>query len=425
MVTTANSPARPKILVIGGAYAGLATVVNIFNLLDGNKQKEGPIPIDNIIPPKIQPEVVLLDERDGFLHSMGTPLAHVVSGHTSKMWIPFSDAKILKNRPNFASIRGTASSIDMTNKVAFYNPTVAGEPTKLEKKINYDYLVVATGTKRDWPILPSALEKKGWISESENYIQKLKEAGRVAVIGGGGVGVEFAAEIKAAYPEKTVTLIHSRNKLMSAEKLPDEFKDETLNVIEKSGVEVLLEKRVIKEETGEAGTSKLVLSDGTKVVADLVIYSSAGRKLATDFLPKQVIHADGGINVQPSMQFSASRPNAATHFAVGDVVKWTGIRRVGSALIMAQTVATNILKMITEAENAETSNTTQSTPNLVQLPDFPHHMTLAIGNEAVGYAPHIGLVSGREMMAQAYGESLGLKTITEYFDFDTNENAGL
>jgi len=45
----------------------------------------------------------------------------------------------------------------------------------------------------------------------------------VVVIGGGAVGVEIATELKVVMPDLKVTLVHSRNRLLSSEPLPDEF----------------------------------------------------------------------------------------------------------------------------------------------------------------------------------------------------------
>lgn len=42
-----------------------------------------------------------------------------------------------------------------------------------------------------------------------NVARAIAKAGSIAIIGGGAVGVEMAGEVKAAYPGKTVTLVHS------------------------------------------------------------------------------------------------------------------------------------------------------------------------------------------------------------------------
>lgn len=46
------------------------------------------------------------------------------------------------------------------------------------------------------------------------------------------------------------------------------------------------------------------------------------------------------------LQFPSSVVNAELHYAVGDAVSWSGIKRVGNAFIMGQFVATNLLMQI-------------------------------------------------------------------------------
>ena len=50
----------------------------------------------------------------------------------------------------------------------------------------------------------------------------------------------MAAETKLVYPNTKVTLVHSREKLLSAEPLPDDFKDKTLALLRKGGVEAVM-----------------------------------------------------------------------------------------------------------------------------------------------------------------------------------------
>jgi NADH dehydrogenase FAD-containing subunit len=54
----------------------------------------------------------------------------------------------------------------------------------------------------------------------------------------------MASELKLIRPTKTVKLIQSRDKLLSSEPLPDDFKDQTLSLLEEAGVEVTLNHRV-------------------------------------------------------------------------------------------------------------------------------------------------------------------------------------
>jgi NADH dehydrogenase FAD-containing subunit len=48
----------------------------------------------------------------------------------------------------------------------------------------------------------------------QGYQSQLRRARHVTIVGGGAVGVQMALDLKELYPEKGVTLIHSRGALM-------------------------------------------------------------------------------------------------------------------------------------------------------------------------------------------------------------------
>jgi hypothetical protein len=60
----------------------------------------------------------------------------------------------------------------------------------------------------------------------------------------GAVGIEIAAELKMLRPQSNVTLIHSRQTLLSSEPLPKEFSAKTLELLKESKVELVLGARV-------------------------------------------------------------------------------------------------------------------------------------------------------------------------------------
>lgn len=64
---------------------------------------------------------------------------------------------------------------------------------------------------------------------------QVKDAQRIAVIGGGATGTELAVEIAVVYPDKEVTLIHSGEMLISKE-LTAKFHRKMRAVIDKFGV---------------------------------------------------------------------------------------------------------------------------------------------------------------------------------------------
>lgn len=58
----------------------------------------------------------------------------------------------------------------------------------------------------------------------EQRAETLKQAPRVVVVGGGALGIQFASDLKFVYPEKEVTLLHSRERMMPI--YPQELHDE-------------------------------------------------------------------------------------------------------------------------------------------------------------------------------------------------------
>jgi hypothetical protein len=124
----------------------------------------------------------------------------------------------------------------------------------------------------------------------------------------GAVGIEMAAELKTVSPDLDVILIHSRDKLLSAEPLPDELKDKTLDLLHESGVKVVLGHRVVKKtkvvpSTGKSAW-KLQLSDGTSMIAGHVI-SAISRSIPTSsYLPSTVLDNDGLVKIHDTYEFS-------------------------------------------------------------------------------------------------------------------------
>lgn len=111
----------------------------------------------------------------------------------------------------------------------------------------------------------------------------------------------MATEIKMVSPDLEVTLIHSREKLLSAEPLPDEFKDKTLDLVRESGVKVILGHRVLDTTKVTSGpgkfTWKLKLSDGTSMTAGHVI-SAISRPIPTSsYLPSAALDNEGQVEI--------------------------------------------------------------------------------------------------------------------------------
>lgn len=114
----------------------------------------------------------------------------------------------------------------------------------------------------------------------------------------------MAAEIKLIMPTQRVTLIHSREKLLSSEPLPDDFKERSRIALEETGVEVIMGQRVLEtiRSTTEDGFpySELRLSSGATIVAGQVIYAMSKSIPSTAYMPPASLDDGQYVQVTPS-----------------------------------------------------------------------------------------------------------------------------
>lgn len=114
----------------------------------------------------------------------------------------------------------------------------------------------------------------------------------------------MAAELKLVMPTQKVTLIHSREKILSSEPLPDSFKDESLLVLRETGVNVILGHRVVDQtpvNTDDGSPlTKLTLADGTQILAGHVISAISRSTSSASYLPEGTLDNDGFVKISPS-----------------------------------------------------------------------------------------------------------------------------
>lgn len=127
------------------------------------------------------------------------------------------------------------------------------------------------------------------------------------------------------HPSVVVTLIHSRDQLLSAEPLPEPFKTETIALLREIGVEVITSKRVLDIKpcnTPESTKTTLVLSDGSEMCVSHVIKAVSKPSPTTGYLPSKALNAEGEVPVLETLQFPDTVSNSAVHFAIGDIAAW-------------------------------------------------------------------------------------------------------
>lgn len=322
--------------------------------------------------------------------------------YAEKNWVEYKNVTILQ-RPDVQFVHGSVTKVDPATKTA----TIRESSDQHERTETYDFFISATGLRRVWPVVPSALTKKAYLIEMNRHIDAVTSSSDpVLVVGGGAVGIEMAAELKTVQPNVKVTLAHSRAKLLSAEPLPEQVQDCALELTRASGVECLLEHRLtrstpIKNAAGQ-DAYEVEFENGHKMTASVVIMAISKSVPSTDFLPKEALSEEGLVNVSPSLQLkNKDIPNSESHFAIGDQINWSGIKRCGGAMHQGKYAGLNIHQLMQrELEGAEVK--------FNEIGEVPPMIGLAVGKQGISYGPE-GMKSGPQVMQYFFEEDLGFK----------------
>ncbi|KAL7626133.1 hypothetical protein AAE478_002903 [Parahypoxylon ruwenzoriense] len=391
-----RSAANPfRVLIAGGCYGGLAVAINLLEKCD---TFDAPIPV----------EITIVDERDGFYHVIGSPLALASRAYAEKAWVPYKDIPVLQ-RPDVCFVHGTVASVDCEHKTATILEQQQSGPAPRHEP--YDFFVAATGLRRVWPVIPQSTTREAYLGETGRHIDAVTaSSASVLVVGGGAVGIEMAAELKDAHPHVKVTLAHSRDKLLSAEPLPDNVKDCALELTQQTGVEVLLNHRLLRSTPvsatpGAPAVYEVEFENGHRLTATHVIKAVSRSEPTTSYLPAGALSADKYVEIRPTLQLRPGDAvaNADAHFAVGDVVHWSGIKRCGSAMHQGRFAGLNIHQlMVRELQGGDAE------PALNEIAPVPPMMGLAVGKNALSYGGE-GMKYGRQIMEWFFEDDLGFR----------------
>lgn len=331
------------------------------------------------------------------------------------MWKRFSHCNELR-QPNLHFRHGSLKRVDPDAKVAEWQ-----DRNGKTQHQAYDYLVMATGLKRHWPAVPKSGSYEEYLKDGKAFISKIvggdpknpQEGRRVVIIGAGAVGIEFSGEIKNYYPNINVTLIHSRDQVLSSEPLPSEVKDKVKDILVEEGVQVITGNRATITELPN-NEFEVKLADGRVLTADFVIDSTKKGEPTTDPLPEACLNKDREVKVNLDLSFENTIPNAASHFGVGDVIEWSGIKRAGSAMVMGQAAAHNIYADILNSESKNAPSEELYKP--AKLNRWEPVIGIAVGKQCLTWDSKGGMKYGVEVMEGYFGSDLGWANNLKYME---------
>ncbi len=209
----------------------------------------------------------VIEKHSHFNYLFNFPRYSVLQGHEAKAFVPYTHA-FASSPPSIVSqIRGTVTSIN-SNHVRFDN----GE------KVEFGYLAIATGVTQLPPANVRSSSREGGCAELAALQRKIAEAKKIAIVGGGAVGVQLSADIATFYPgekekksAKEVVLVHSREVLLPSfgERLGQYAKLKLGGM----GVKVVCGERptLPKRDGEEWGSGELTWKDGRAEQFDLIV----------------------------------------------------------------------------------------------------------------------------------------------------------
>ncbi|KAJ9117655.1 hypothetical protein QFC24_006369 [Naganishia onofrii] len=304
-------------------------------------------------------------------HLYVLPRFAVISGYEHQAFIPYTDLFATPSTINLGTAgdleemnhlgasglqRGARAQVlqctvtDITKTHITYTTTSDNGLTGTHQ-LQYSYMVFAAGSRLPRPLIRLPANKSDasqWLGGVQATVAK---STKIMVVGGGPLGIQFASDIKAAYPTKEVTLVVSRSRLLPS------F-DEKMHLListqmESLGVNVIYNDRVSDIDAFEQERAKhigrmmsVTLRSGRVVDSDLQILAIGQRpnhELLSSVEPT-LLSSENSLKVLPTLQLD--HPDWSHVFAIGDVAQ-TGAVKVGyMALAQADIASSNIVELV-------------------------------------------------------------------------------
>ncbi len=263
-----------KLVILGGGFCGALIAKNL-----DNRRKM---------------DATLIDKKNFFEYTPAVHRAIFKLDYQSKITVPFSNFlkhisvvtdDLIQATPQFVETR--------------------------KEKFHYDLLVVSTGI--DYPIF---LENKNNVFtltcclDARVIHDKICNASRIIVIGGGLIGTEIAGELVTKSSKKEVVIVHPHDRLI--ERNPARASRYAQKFLEKHGAQIIFGETIVDHENGTFVTDK-----GKKIEADVAVWCG-GIKCNPWFVknfPKTIFTDRNALKVNEYLQLDAY-PNI---FVGGDI----------------------------------------------------------------------------------------------------------
>jgi len=365
-MSSAETDARPAVVVIGGGYGG----ANAAKALDPFA------------------DVTLVEPRDAFVHNVAALRALVEPEWLQRIFLPYdrllANGRVLRDR------------------------AVGVEPGRVSLasgiELSPDFIVLATGSTYPYPAKSGTDETAIAVGHYRESHDELARAARVLIVGAGPTGLELAGEISDRWPEKRVTIVEPEPDILAGP-YKQELRDEVRRQLEERGVEFVLGEALSAEPESlpaTFGPFAVATRAGRTLEAD-IWFRCYGLTPVSDYLRGELASArlpDGSIEVTPQLRVKGQ----ANVFALGDVAD-ADLKTAGRAGRAAAVVVANIRAL---GEGAELQDYAPSPPAIV-IPLGPSGGASELpGQDEIAGAETTATIKGEHMFVDNYRELFGL-----------------
>ncbi|KAG2136596.1 uncharacterized protein EDB93DRAFT_1253891 [Suillus bovinus] len=294
--------------------------------------------------------IVLVDRNSHRNHVYNFSRYAVLAGHEHKAFIPYNNfpscsLSDVSSCSSHVRVQATITSID--NHRIILSPNLPGSQ---QSYLDFDYAIYALGSHLPQPIdlwnhqkggVKSTLEpleiplyggtKLEGISSLRERQKRVEAARSVLVVGGGALGIQFASDIAAVYPQKRVTLLQSRHRLLP--KFDHAVHEKALQGLQELNICVILGERLdfesLQHKSTDQGSSEprvVRTVSGREISADLLLLCTGqapNTGLLRDMDPRAVSPDTGLAHVLRTMQLYVPPPSFEPHkFRENDVLHW-------------------------------------------------------------------------------------------------------
>jgi NADH dehydrogenase FAD-containing subunit len=242
---TYKAVAEPKqVVVVGGSFAGFFLAKQLAESLPTGYR------------------VVLIEKHSHFHFTWNFPRISVVSGHDHEAFVPYGKQPPLAPDGVYAFRQGTVIKLDK-DKATLEDGSI----------VKYEYLALATGSQGRYPYrLGPGDDKAACMDFFRRRQERIEHAQDIVIVGGGAAGVEVAGDTKSKYPQKKVTLVHSREHLLNS--FGPGLHERAKQALEEMGVKIYLSERVTSAIDEEAPAAEVTLRSGKTLQCDALVRKS-------------------------------------------------------------------------------------------------------------------------------------------------------